>query len=485
MKIEVLQGFQGRLLTFYGVLMLIPMALAFYDGDASSVKAFALTSIVTVVLGLVLWRRGNLEARMGLREGFVAVAGIWLLFSFIGAFPFYLSGYIPFYLDALFEATSGFTATGATVLTDIESLPRSLLLWRSLTHWLGGMGIIVFFIILLPRVGFGAVHLFNAEVTGPDKERVSPRIRDTALLLWSIYSVLTLLAFVLLKLAGMSFFDAVNHAFSCVATGGFSTKNASIGAFDSPLIEAIVILFMFLAGVNFTIYIHTWRKGTVSLLKNTELKAYLAIILSTIAIITISLVAQAGYQFLPALRQAAFQTVSVTTTTGFVIADYEIWPGLPQMLIFFLMFIGGCSASTAGGLKVNRIVVLVRLCRIYIKQAVHPHLVSNVVLGGKIVDTLVLKNVVRYFTLFIFIFVCATLALAATGLEPFEAAAAAIATLGNAGPGFGIIGPTANYASIIPFGKIVLIACMLLGRLELLSLLILIQPEFWKSTKNW
>ena len=484
MKIAILKGLQGRLLTFYGGIMLIPLLVALYDGDASA-KAFAITSAVTVAVGLVFWRLGKLEGRMGLKEGFVAVAGIWLVFSLVGAFPFYLSGHIPSYLDALFEATSGFTATGATVLTDIESLPRSLLLWRSMSHWLGGMGIILFFIILLPRVGYGAVHLFNAEVTGPDKERVSPRIRDTALLLWSIYSALTLLAFILLKLAGMSFFDAVNHAFSCVATGGFSTKNNSIGAFNSPLIEVIIMLFMFLAGVNFTIYIHTWRKGTVSLRKNTEFKAYVAIILATVVVITFSLVVQGGYQFWSALRQAAFQTVSVSTTTGFVVADYELWPGLPQMLLFFLMFIGGCGASTSGGLKVNRIVILTRLCRNYIKQAVHPHLVTNVVLGDKVVDPLIVKNVVRFFILFMFIFACASLALAATGLEPFEALAAAIAALGNAGPGFGVIGPTANYASIVPFGKIVLIACMLLGRLELMALLILVQPEFWRGTKNW
>lgn len=484
MNFTLLRAIQGRLLTAYGMIMLIPLLLGIYDNDPA-VPAFALTALVTIVLGLILWKKGHMKDQMGLREGFATVAGIWILASFIGAFPYYLSGYIPNYLDALFETTSGFTATGATILSDIEILPRSLLLWRSLSHWLGGMGIIVFFILLLPRMGMGAVHLFKAEITGPDKERVSPKIRQTAMLLWGIYSGLTISVIILLKLAGMPLFDAINHAFSCMATGGFSTKNASIGAYNSWLIELILIIFMTLSGINFTIYINTWRKGRINLIRNTELKVYLAIILLATSVVTLSLILQGGYEWSFALRGAAFQVVSVMTTTGFAITDFDIWPSLAKMLLFFLMFIGGCAASTSGGLKVARIVLLFKMGVVQIKQAIHPQLVTNVFSAGKVVDPLILRNVTRFFFLFILTFVCASTILAAVGFEPFDAMGAAIAALGNVGPGFGVVGPATTYASVLPLGKIVMIICMFLGRLELMTFLVLLQPDFWRNKSNW
>lgn len=458
--------------------------LAVYDGDPA-VRAFIISALVAILLGLVMLFRGKIEGKIGVREGFAAVAGMWIIAAVFGALPFFLSGYIPNYLDALFEATSGLTATGATVLTDIESLPRSLLLWRSLTHWLGGMGIIVFFIVLLPKVGMGASHLFKAEVPGPDNERLSPKIRQTAMLLWGIYGGFTILGILFLKLAGMSLFDAINHAFSCVATGGFSTRNASIGAYNSLAIELIIIFFMILSGVNFTIYINTWRKGSVSLIKNTELKVYLAMLAGTTLIITSSLILQKGYEWGYALRESAFQVVSVITTTGFVITDFDIWPSIAKMLLFFLMFVGGCAASTSGGIKIARIILLLKMGAAQIKQSIHPQLVTNVFSGEKAVDPVILKNVTRFFFLFIFIFALASVLFAGCGFEPFDAMGAAIATLGNAGPGFGAVGPATTYASVVPFAKVVMIICMFLGRLELMTILVMIQPEFWKVRKNW
>lgn len=486
MKVTLLQGIHGRLLVIYGVIMLIPLMIAVYDSDPSAL-AFGITALVSIVLGLVLWFKGRMagHGKIGAREGFAAVAGIWIIASFLGALPFYLSGYIPSYLDALFEATSGLTATGATIINDIEILPRSLLLWRSMTHWLGGMGIIVFFIVLLPKVGIGAIHLFKAEVPGPDNERLSPKIRQTAILLWGIYSGFTLAAIFLLTLAGMPLFDAINHAFSCVATGGFSTKNASIGAYNSIAIELIIILFMILSGVNFTIYINTWRKGSVNLFRNTELKVYLSTIAVTTLVITAALMLDREYGFGFALRESAFQVVSVITTTGFVITDFDIWPSLAKMILFFLMFVGGCAASTSGGMKMARMVLLLKMGRAQIKQAIHPQLVTNVFSGDKVVDPVILKNVTRFFFLFISVFVLASIAFAAVGFEPFDAMGAAIATLGNSGPGFGAVGPATTYASIVPVGKIVMILCMFLGRLELMTFLVLIQPEFWRVKNNW
>jgi len=486
LKVKLLQGIQGRLITVYGIVMLIPLLLAVYDADPSA-KAFAIAALVTIVLGITLFYKGRIEGqgRIGVREGFAAVAGMWIIASLLGALPYYLSGHIPKYLDALFESTSGLTATGATVLANIEILPRSLLLWRSLTQWLGGMGIIVFFIILLPKVGMGATHLFKAEVPGPDNERLSPKIRQTAMILWGIYGGLTSIAIVLLKLAGMSLFDAVNHAFSCMATGGFSTKNGNIGAYDSLPIELIIMFFMILSGVNFTIYINIWRKGSINLIRNTELKVYLGTIGLTTSVIALSLMLQKEYGWSLALREAAFQVVSVITTTGFFIADFNIWPSLSKMILFSLMFIGGCAASTSGGLKMARIILLLKMGAAQIKQAIHPQLVSNVFSGGRTVEPIVLKNVTRFFFLFVLSFVCASIVFAAIGFEPFDAMGAAIATLGNAGPGFGAVGPAVTYASVVPLGKIVMIICMLLGRLELMTFLVLIQPEFWRVKKNW
>lgn len=486
MKVMLLQGIQGRVITVYGMLMLIPLLLGVYDSDPSA-KAFAITASGTMLLGLVLWRKGRIQGQggLGVREGFAAVAGIWIIASLLGALPYCLSGYIPNYLDALFESTSGLTATGATIVNDIEVLPRSLLLWRSLTHWLGGMGIIVFFIVLLPKAGMGAIHLFKAEVPGPDNERLSPKIRETAKILWGIYSGFTILGIILLKLAGMPLFDAINHSFSCMATGGFSTKNASVGAYNSLAIELILIVFMILSGVNFTIYINTWRKGSVNLIRNTELRVYLATIAVTTLIITASLMLQREYEWGFALRESAFQVVSVITTTGFVITDFDIWPSVTKMLLFFLMFVGGCAASTAGGMKMARIILLFKMGVAQIKQAIHPQLVTNVVSGNKVVEPVILKNVTRYFFLFIFVFTVASVILAACGFEPFDAMGAAIATLGNSGPGFGAVGPTTTYASVVPLGKVVMIVCMLLGRLELMTFLVLIQPEFWRIRKNW
>lgn len=484
MNISLLKAVIGKLLTAYGVVMSAPLIMALYYKE-DTVLSFALVALLTTATGLFLRYTGNMQGRLGIKDGLATVALAWILTCFLGSLPLYFSGAVPYYIDSLFEATSGLTATGATVISDVEALPRSILLWRSLTHWLGGLGIIVLFIVLLPRFGIGAVKLFRNEVTGPTSEKVMPKIRDTALTLWGIYVGLTLADFLLLKIAGMSAFDAINHAFSNMATGGFSTKNASIAHYDSLAIELIVTAFMIISGVNFTLYISLWRKGNLNILRNTELKAYLSLIFLASLTMGLILVVQGGYDWGMAFRQAVFQVTAIITTTGFVVADYNLWPVMGKTLLFFLMFIGGCAASTTGGIKISRMVLLVKMGIAQMKQTVHPQLVVNIEIQDTIIEPEILQRVARFFFLYISVFVCASFLLSITGLEPFEAMALSAASLGNVGPAFGIAGPASTYASVAPLAKLILSFCMLLGRLELITILVMLRPDFWKSKKSW
>lgn len=484
MNFSMIEAVLGRLLTVYGMVMAVPLLTAFFYKE-NTITAFLISGILTTGIGILMRFHGRIQGRIGVREGFAAVGGAWLFASLLGAVPFFLSGVFPSFIDAIFEVTSGFTTTGASVLTDLETLPNSVLLWRSMTHWLGGMGIIVLFILLLPNIGIGAVHLFNAEVPGPMSEKVLPKIKDTAMILWVVYTGFTLLEILLLSLAGLSLFDAVNHSFATLATGGFSTRTASIAAFDSLAVELIIITFMVIAGVNFTLYVNAYKKGILRAFNNTEFKFYISILLIAFIVVTISLFFQGGIEIGQAFRQSAFQVVSIATTTGFATADFDKWPGLAKIILFFLMFIGGSAGSTSGGMKVARVILLLKMGWAQLKQVIHPRLVINIVVEDKAIDPYVLGMVGRFFFIFIMIFVLASLILAATGLEPFDAMAASIATLGNIGPGFGVVGPSTTYASISGFGKIVLTLCMLLGRLELFTILVLINPEFWKLRKKW
>lgn len=474
----------GRLLTVYGLIMLFPLLLAVLLKEESLV-VFAISSMATIIPGSLLALNRPPEMKMGIREGFAVVGAAWLSTSLFGALPFWLSKATPTFLDAVFETVSGLTTTGASVISNVEILPQSILLWRSLTHWLGGMGIIVLFIVFLPNIGAGAAHLFNAEVPGPVSERLLPRIRDTALTLWKIYVSFTLAEIVLLILAGMSPLDAVNHSFATLATGGFSNKNASIMHYDSVAIELIIVLFMILAGGNFALYYQVWRKGALKLFRNREFLVYLSIIGGATLLIGVNLNLVQEQNILHALRDALFQVSSIMTTTGFASADFDKWPSFSKLILFLLMFIGGSAGSTAGGIKVSRVIILFQSGWAELKKAIHPKLVINIQYDQKTVEPSVLHSVLIFFFLFTLIFAVSTLILAATGLEPFEAMGAVAATLGNVGPGFGIVGPTTTYASISELGKVVLTLNMLLGRLELFTLLVLIRPEFWRSSRNW
>ncbi|GAB6153919.1 TrkH family potassium uptake protein [Desulfosporosinus burensis] len=483
MNYSLVEDILGRLMLAYATFMGAPLLVSLIWKEGS-VPAFLLSIIVTLVLGISLVAHGKKDGRMGLREGFVIVAGAWILTGITGALPYVLSGAVPTYLDGLFETVSGLTTTGASVIDNVEILSKSILLWRSMTQWLGGMGIIVLFIVFLPNMT-GAVHLFNAEVPGPISERVLPRIRDNALKLWQIYFGFTVLQIILLILVGMTWFDAINHSFTTMATGGFSTKGASIMYYDNLGIELIVVIFMIIAGGNFGLYYLAWRSGVKKILKDVEFQFYLLIIAVSTLTITLSLWWTMGTGVGNSLRQALFQVASIMTTTGYASADFNQWPSVSKFILLCLMFIGGSAGSTAGGIKVSRIILLFKLGWAELKRAIHPKAVINVRFAKRSVDPLVLNTVAVFFFLFLSIFAFATLLITATGLEPFDAMSAVVTTLGNVGPGFGVVGPMTTFSSINAFGESVLILCMLLGRLELFTLLVLIQPEFWRSRKGW
>ncbi len=470
----------GALLLFLAAALVVPIpfSLFYQDGAAWS---FVASSLVCLVLGLALFRGCRSGKELSLREGFAIVTFGWGLFALFGALPFSLSGAIPSYLDAVFETMSGFTTTGSSILTDIESLPKSVLFWRALTHWLGGMGIIVLSLAILPMLGVGGMQLFKAEVPGPTTDRLKPRIQDTAKLLWGVYVLLTALQTLLLMLGDMSFFDAICHAFATLATGGFSTRNASVAAYDSAYIDGVVTLFMFLAGVNFTLHYQALRGRLRDIYRNEEFLCYLGI--TFCATVLIVLFNQGGvYQSLADnLRFSAFQATSIMTTTGFATADYEQWPVFAQYLLIFLMFIGGCAGSTSGGMKVARILLLFKHAHVQIYRLIHPRAVRLVKFGGTPVDREVMQSILGFFALYMGIFVFASALMAASGLDAISAGAAVIATLGNIGPGIGSVGPVDNFAHVSDFGKTVLIGCMLLGRLEIFTVLVLFFPTFWRK----
>lgn len=469
----------GKLLGVYALFMVIPLLCAIIWREPVY-SSFLGSVVATGALGALLYYFGEHPGRIGIREGFLIVAGAWVLSSLLGALPYWLSGWVPSYLDALFETVSGLTTTGASIIPDVEILPRSLLLWRSLTHWLGGMGIIVLFLVFLTNVGADAVNLFRAESPGPTVDRVLPRIRTMALTLWRMYVGFTAVQIVLLFIAGMDLFDAVNHAFATMATGGFSTKNSSIKYYDSLPIELIITFFMFLAGGNFGLYYLAWRKGLGRLAQDSEFRLYLTIVTAATLGIAAILYFNAGIHPGSGLRDALFTVVSIMTTTGFATADFDQWPPVVKMLLLILMFIGGCAGSTAGGIKVVRLIILLKDAVGSLLRAVHPKVVRALKIDKKPVEAEVLHMVLQFFFLYMLIYFASAALVAATGLDPFEAMGAVAATLGNVGPGFGVVGPTTTYADVHPFAKAVLTANMLIGRLELFTLLVLLHPEFWQ-----
>lgn len=470
----------GALMACLGLSLLFPLGVAAWYEEYTLVWHFASLMAVTITLGIAVFLllRPKKNFSMGSREGVAIVGLAWFIAGIVGALP-YMAGASLSFPDAFFEAVSGFTTTGASILTNIEATPKGLLFWRSQTQWMGGVGIIVFSLALLPFLGAGGMQLYKAEVSGPVKDKFAPRMKDIARSLWFVYLLFTFILILLLLFGGMGLFDAVNHAFTTMATGGFSTKNASVAAFNSPFIEWVITLFMFLAGINFGLYFLLLRRDT-SLFRSTEARAYTLLTLLGGFSIAMLLAAN-GTGVEKALRDAFFQVVSLGTTTGFASTDYLLWPLLSQGILLFFLIMGSCAGSTAGGFKVMRVVILARMALIELKRLIHPNMVGRVRMDKNSVRPEVVNGVVAFAVLFILSLFLGGLFVMAFGHDFTTSFSAAATALSNVGPGFGAVGPMFNFAFFEDPVKIVLSLLMLLGRLEIFTILLLFMPMFWKK----
>ncbi len=467
----------GWLVALVGAFQLPAALAALLYGEAAFPYLFS--SLLAFSLGFILTRVTRTEdRRLRPRDGFLVVGLAWFIASLAGALPFVFSGRLGF-VDAFFETVAGFTTTGSTVMSGLEQTDRALLLWRSTTQWLGGMGIILFTIAILPLLGIGGMQLFKAEVPGPVADKVRPRLAETARRLWLIYVGLTALECALLWLLGMSFFDALCHSFTTLATGGFSTRDLSIGAFDSAAIQWVITFFMALAGVNFVIH-HRLLSGRFdAVLKDTELRYYLAV-LAVVTLVTTAVLTGSGRPFAEALRLGAFQVVSLMTTTGYVTDDFEVWPSLLRILFLVLMILGGMAGSTAGGVKSLRAILGLRALRAAIDRLIHPRAVRPVKYGGKPVADEVLAGIWAFFSAYFLIAIAVAVFVSAFGHDLETSFSAALTAMGNVGPGLGAIGAHDNFAHFPAAVKIVLSLCMIAGRLEVFTLLVLLSPSFWR-----
>jgi trk system potassium uptake protein TrkH len=467
---------QGYLLMVLGFLMGIPIFFSIYY-DSPDIKALSFSAIGTFISGVILISLFRSKNKIRAGEGFASVSLGWILASLFGALPFYIQGSVSSFIDCFFEAMSGFTTTGATIITNIEALPKGILFWRSMTQWIGGMGIILLIIAVLPMLGISPGQLYNAEVPGPIKDRLKPKIKDTAKILWMIYLFMTLAETLLLMLGGMTLYDSLCHTFSTLATGGFSTLNGSVGDFQSLYIETIIIFFMYMAGINFTLHFYLVKGKLKNFFKDREWRFYTILLITSILIISLNLYhsgpSQYNGNYLKSLRDSAFQVVSITTSTGYITADFNLWPSFSTILLIILMFIGGSAGSTGGGIKQIRILIIIKHLYHELKKMIHPRAVFALKIGKENIEEHVVKNVIVFFTLFMFIFGGITLFLAFMGYDIITCFSASIATLGNTGPGLSRVGAVENYGFFDPYSKIVLSFAMLLGRLEIFSVLIL------------
>jgi len=473
----------GFLLVFLAGFMATSMLWEIGEDDSKrSLVAYGTGAGLTALagLGLILVGIRAKVGDLGRREALVIVALGWLLSGVFGGIPFVIDGAIPSPAGAFFEAVSGFTTTGSTVLTDIEVVSRATLWWRALTQWLGGMGIIVLFLAVFPQLGVGAKHMFRNEAPGPIKKSLRPKIRETALVLWLIYLAITAVeAVTLYAVGGMSPFESITHSFCTMATAGFSTRNASIAAFDRASVEMIIAFFMLLAGVNFSLYFSIVRGRLRSVYKDTELRVYLGSILALTLVVALCIAGPHGGLF-QGLRYAVFQVISILTTTGFCTDDFNQYPEFCRALLVVLMLVGGMAGSTAGGMKISRILICIKAAYWEVYRAFRPQVVTSVRVGRAPVDPDVVRSVMAFFFLAIIAIVVSTLYMASLGLNLETATTSVVATLFNIGPGLAQVGAVENYAFIPPTGKVLLSFCMILGRLEFYTVLVLLLPDFWR-----
>jgi len=494
LNFKIISHIMGLLLAVNGGFMLLATLVSFIYEDGV-VKEMLSSGAVTVGFGLlVMLLTRNHRKEIQKREGYIIVTFGWIFMSLAGTIPYLFTGAIPEYTNAFFETMSGYTTTGASILSDIESIPKGVLFWRSITHWIGGMGIIVLAVAILPLLGIGGMQLFAAEAPGPGGDKLHPRITDTAKRLWLIYVGYTVIETVLLKIAGMSFFDAINHSLSTLSTGGFSTKNASIAYWnDTPIIQYIITIFMFLAGANFVLSYFAFKGKFAKIFKDEEFKFYASFVigLSIIAGLIIYLQADIANstvehpmvwgRFESSMRHGFFQVAAIITTTGFVSADYTIWTPLLTVFFFGLMFVGGSSGSTAGGLKVIRHLIMIKNGILEFKRTLHPNAILPVRYNNRAIDRPIVYNILGFFILYMLSFIVGVVVFSWLGLDFDSALGGAASTLGNVGPALGELGPVDNYGSLPTAAKWWASFLMLIGRLELFTVLILFTPFFWRN----
>ncbi len=482
MNLRSVIGVLGFLLLVTSASLLVPAAVAWLYREADG-PAYLAAAALGALLGGGALRWGGRAPDIRVREGFAVVTFGWLTCGLFGALPLWWSGQIPAFTDAAFESISGFTTTGASILADIESRSHAALLWRALTQWLGGMGIVLLAVAVLPLLGIGGMQLYRAEVPGPVPDKLTPRVRDTARRLWGVYLLLTVAETLALVLAGMGAFDAVCHSLATMATGGFSPRNLSLAAYASPAIEWIVAIFMLLAGTNFSLHYLALTGRPLAYARDDEWRFYAGILLGAAVLMLVDLLPASLYPHAgEALRHALFQVVSICTTTGFTTADYGAWPPIAHAVLLVLMFVGGCAGSTGGGIKVMRVLILLKQAKNELRRLLHPRAVIALWFNGRVLPAGLPANVLGFFLFYVLIWLAGVLALTLGGRDLITAAGAVAATLGNIGPGLGEVGPAGNYAALLAWEKWLLCAFMLVGRLEIYTVLVLLLPEAWRRS---
>jgi trk system potassium uptake protein TrkH len=477
---RVVSGLTGLLIGIIALFLLIPTGIAIYDEAPRAVFAYGSATGVALALAFVLrWLGGGTPQEIHRKDALGVVALTWLFLGVVGGLPMVLEGSIPDPMSAIFEAVSGFTTTGATVVADVDGLSRATNLWRCLMHWVGGMGIVVLFVAVFPILGVGAKHLFKSETTGPITEGLRPKIKQTAVALWWVYAGLTVLCSLLLMIEGMSFFDAICHAMATLGTGGFSTRTASVGYYQSAAIDWIITAFMLIGGLNFGLYYGALRGRWSELWRNYELRFYLGVNAAVIALISVCILDRHGSP-LDAVRFAAFQTASVTSTTGFMTEDFDQYPEVARFSLFLCMFMGACAGSTAGGLKASRVFILGKVVLRELRAAVRPNVVQTIRVGGVNLPPDVIRGIGTFFAAYMLLFAASSFVLVALGLDIVSSMSGAVACLSSVGPGLNGLGPSMNYGEVPALGKGVLSLCMIAGRLEVFALFAVFTPECWR-----
>ena len=481
MQLKPILRIIGALIFFIGAMMVLPIFFSLYykDGDFLPILY---SMLISLVIGSALFFSFREEIEeISHKEGFFIVSLGWIVAAFFGSLPYLFSGTFDSFLNAYFESASGFTTTGATVLQTIEYLPKGILFWRSLTHWLGGMGIILLSIAILPLLGVGGMQLFKAEVPGPVADRIKPRIAETAKTLWKVYVLISALETTLLMFGGMDLFNALCHTFGTMATGGFSTLNLSIGQYDNIYFDTIITAFMLIAGANFALHYQFLKGNFKQFWKSSEFRFYIAVFGISTLFIAINTYLHVYKNVLLALRYSSFQVASILTTTGYVTADFEKWPYFSQIFLLFLMFIGGCAGSTGGSIKCMRIMLLLKQIKKSLNQFIHPHGVFPIKLGKQVIPSDAMNSVLSFFLLFILLVILGTLIMTLLGMDIITAFSSVVACIGNIGPGLGNVGPMDNYSHIPYAGKCCLIFLMFVGRLEVYTMILLLMPKFWEK----